>query len=312
MVAVAGIIMLLAARFAFQSGDIGYFTFNRGIIFPSPNLWIADHWLTMVVNTALVLMTALSWMFLIQLFNPFRAFTTLPASFYVIMIMAVPDLMDQLFTGTVLAAVIPLCLSLLWSSFADISRLRLIFLLFVILSALTMTQYCFAFYIPVFIIGCAQMKIFSLRTVLAIIFGIVTPWWIVLGSGLFDFNSLHAPEMTDFFKAFNLDGTLNIILASALTAVLFIVCWFANIMKVITLNANLRAFNGSISLIALFTLIAMMADFTNVAAYLPTLMLVTSYQASYSFGSAASSRSFIAPLVIMLAYIGVYIMRIFL
>lgn len=311
MVALTGILMLAAARFAYQAGDVTYFTFDRGILFESANLWISDHWLTMVVNTALILVTALVWMTIIQLFNPFRSLTTLPASLFLIMALSVPDLTDQLFTGSILAATITVCVALLWSSYADIYRLRHIFLIFVILSTLTMTQYCFAIYIPVFIIGCAQMKIFSGRSLIACALGLVTPWWIVLGSGIVSPTEIHAPEIPEFFNTFDFDGTLNMILVSGVTGLLLVVSWFGNLMNVLTLNANLRAFNGSISMISVFTVLAMLADFTNAAAYLPTLMLMTSYQLSYMFGKSQDKNGFIAVISICLIYIAIYFTRIF-
>lgn len=312
MVAVAGILMLVAARIAFQNDEVTYFSFDRGILFESANLWIGDHWLTMVINTALILVAALSWMLVIQFFNPFRALTTLPASFFLVMMLSVPDLTDQLCTGSLLAAILPGCVALLWSAFGNARQMKHIYLLFAILSAFSMTQYCFAVYIPVFIIGCIQMKIFSLRTVLACIFGLLTPWWIVLGLGLIDSSEIHAPDVTGFFSAFDTEGIVNIILVSAVTGALCIGSWFGNLMNVITLNANLRAFNGSISLIAVFTIVAMCADFPNAAAYLPTLMLVTSYQLSYMLGRSNDSSRFIPIVSIMLIYLSFYVLRIFL
>lgn len=310
MVAVAGILMLAAARLAFQMDDIVYFTANRGILFPSANLWIADTWLTMVVNTAVILVTALTWMFVIQVFNPFRGFTTLPVSLFVIMMLSMPDLTDQLSTGTVLAFVMPGLLALLWSSFGDMARVRHVFLIFVILSALTMTQYCFAVYIPVFVIGCLQMKIFNIKTVIACILGLITPWWIVLGLGISDISALHAPQPGFTAEGVAADGAINLVLVAVITAVLLIIAWFANVMKILSLNSNLRSFNGSISMIAVFTLVAMAADYGNVACYLPTLMLVSSYQLAVFFGKSNDNMRFIPVITIMLGYVAIYVLRI--
>lgn len=310
MVAVAGILMLAAARIAFQSDEVTYFAFDRGLVLRSANLWISSRWLTMVINTGLLLATALMWMLLVQFFNPFRAMTTLPASFFLIMMLSVPDLTDQLYTGTMLSAVLPVCLALLWSSFADIGRLRHIFLLFFILSGLAMTQYCFLIYIPVFIIGCVQMRLFSLRTVIACVVGLVTPWWIALGLGLVTPDDFHKPEMTGFFTTFDAGDILNVILVSTITLVLFVLAWIANLVNVIKLNVSLRAFNGSISLLAVFTVIAGLADFTNSAIYLPTLMLLTSYQLSFMFGWSNNPRRFIPILAIMGVYVALYVFRV--
>lgn len=307
MVALAGIIMLIAARWAFLHTELTYIDGNRGILFPSANLWISNHWLEMAVNTGAMLVTALGWMLIIQFFNPMRTLTSLPASFFLIMCAAIPDLLDQLFTGTPLVMAVVGCLGLLWSCYDDPTKLRRIFLIFAILSGLAMTQYVYAVYIPVFILGCIQMKIFSLRTMLACLFGLVTPWWIVLGSGLASFDSLHLPEISNFFYEFDFSDALQIVVVTAITCLLFMVCWTTNLMKVITLNANMRAFNGSLSLVSLFTITAIVADFNNAAAYLPLLYLVTSYQVSYSFASREGQRRYIGIILIFLTYIGLYL-----
>lgn len=313
MVAVTGILLLLAARIAFQSDDIMYFTADKGILFPSPNLWFGDVWLKMAVNTALILATAIFWILLIQIFNPFRALTTLQASFFIVMMMSVPDITDQFCSGTLLAALMPAFLGLLWSSFANYRSLRHIYLIFTILSALTMTQYCFAVYIPVFILGCLQMKIFSLRSVIACVLGLVTPWWIVYGLGLDGSLELHMPgSVSGFFASMDTEGVVNIVAVSVVTIVLLIFSWLGNFMNVVSMNVKLRAFNGSISLIAVFTLLAMLVDFNNATAYLPTLMAVTSYQLAFMFGKSNDRHSFIAIIGIMLIYVALFVIRILL
>ena len=154
------------------------------------------------------------------------------------------------------------------------------------------------------------MKIFSLRSILAIALGLLTPWWIVMGSGLYNFDDLHMPEFGGFSTGFDTEGIVNILLVSLTTGVLTVVSWFANVMKVISLNVNLRAYNGSIAIIGLFSLLAILIDFGNVTIYLPTLMLVASYQLSLTFGTTNDNRNAAAAIVVMALYVAYYVMRI--
>ncbi len=309
MVAIAGILMLIAARMAFMYGDVTYIEGDRGLVFPSVNLWVSNHWLEMTISTGMLLVTALGWMFVLQFFNPMRAMTSLPAAFFLLMSASTPDLLDQLYTGTVLVMAIVACVALLWPTFSDSSGMRNIFLIFTILSSLTMTQYAYAIFMPVFLLGIIQMKIFSLKTVLAMLLGIVTPWWIVLGADLVDPADIHFPEFANFFTQFDYTDAIQLVAVTLVTVVLFVTAWTTNVMKVITLNANLRAFNGSLSMLALFTILAVVADFTNAATYLPLLYLLTSYQLAYSFVSHQGRRSYIGIIFIMLIYIAFYIWR---
>lgn len=310
MVALAGVIMLVAARVAFQLGEVTYIQGSGGLLFPSAGTWIEDHWLSMAVNTGSLLCIALGWILIIQVFNPFRALTTLQASMFLVMCTATPDILDQLSSGTLLAAAVVACTALMWSSFANPWSTRHIFLAFAILSALSTIQYCFVFYIPVYIAGCAQMKIFNPRTLLACLLGIVTPWWIILGMGWADLSMVHVPSLVNFFTSFSFDDTLHFVTVALITAALLLGTWGANVMKVLTLNSNLRAFNGNLSLLALVTIIAMVADFTNAASYLPTLYLLTSYQFAYTIATSAGRRRFIPVLLVMALYVGLYVSKI--
>jgi len=307
MVAIVGTMMLVAARYAFQSGNVAYLTGDRGLLFESANLWIADRWLTMTLSTAVILGVGMAWMLMMQVFNPFRAMTTLGASFFMAMMAAIPDLLDQVSSGTLLVAAMPVCVTLLWTSFANPGRMRHVFLLFAVLSALTMTQYCFVIYIPVFIIGCVQMKIFSLRTVLATLLGLITPWWMVLGTGIVDIDAVHAPDFSALFTAVDITEALHIVVVVLITVTLAVAAWFANVMKVISFNVNLRAYNGSLTLITLATILAIFIDFTNALSYLPTLYLMTAYQLSHIFGSNRATRGFIPVLIIIVLYFGLYL-----
>lgn len=306
MVAFTGTLMLLAARMAFSAGEVNAIPGDRGILFSSANLWLSDPWTSMALNTALILGTALSWMLVVQVFNPFRALTTLQASFFLIMWVAVPDLMDQLNSGTLLAASVVVCTALLWSAFGDPARTRRIFLLFTLLSSLAMTQYCFVFFIPAYILGCVQMKIFNGRTITAAALGIITPWWIVLGLGIRTFADVHLPVAHDFFTSLSTSDTLLIALTALLTVAILVLCWATNVMRIITLNANLRAFNGNITILALTAILAMIADFTNAAAYLPTLFLMAAYQAGCTLATHRGRHSYAAVGAIVLAYVAIF------
>ena len=73
--------------------------------------------------------------------------------------------MTHFYTGTVLALVVPLCQYYLFSCFRNPGATRHVFIIFLLLSFCAAFQYCFVFYIPVFLIGLGQMQIFNWRLV---------------------------------------------------------------------------------------------------------------------------------------------------
>lgn len=306
MVAVAGILMLVGARIAFQRHDVTYFAGDRGLLFNSANLWIESAWLTMAVSTAVLLAASLAWLVVLQVFNPFRRLSSLPTAFFMVMMVSMPDLVDQLYGGTLLVVAVPCCLALLWFSFGSVHRLRPVFLIFFVLSALSMSDRCFLFYIPAFAVGCLQMKIMCLRTVLACVLGLVTPWWIVLGTGLADFGDIRLPWRVDVSALPGYEDRLSFFLVLASTLVLLVVGWAANFMHVLKLNSNMRAYNGSVSIIALFTLAGMAVDYVNAVTYLPVLMLAAAYEAGYMAAVSKGRRGVVIPVAVVVMYVAFF------
>ena len=148
----------------------------KGLGLPSANEWFAyspvlNFILALVANGATVVIMLL----LNKIFNVFRSMTSLFIAFFAMMQVATPDLMTQFYTGNLLAVVVPLCMLLLFSCYRQPEATRRVFLIALLLSAFTATQYCYAFYLVAFLIGCGQMSIFNRRTLAAAFMGIVTP-----------------------------------------------------------------------------------------------------------------------------------------
>ena len=62
------------------------------------------------------------------------------------------------------------------------------------------TLFCpeFAYYIPLFIIGFAQIRYFTLKSLLGAFIGFATPFWVLIGIGIMPFSGLSAliPDFT--------------------------------------------------------------------------------------------------------------------
>ena len=295
-----------AARFAFDYTAISYIPSDRGFVLPSPNLWISNGDISFWVNVSLTIFAAFGMLLLSRTFNLLRTVSQLDSSLFLVMSLSAPDLLCQFFSGTLLVIVLLCCLFLLYSTYASPQATPRIFLLFFILSGAAMTQYCYAVYIPVFVIGVGQMRIFSLRTVSAMLAGIVTPWWIAIGGGLVDMSEIHLPELTSFFAMPDTGGMVNIMLAVVLTAILLLGGWSLNFMKMLSYNAHLRAYTGTLSVMSIFTLLAMVADFNNVYAYLPVLYMLCSFQLCQTFVNRDRSHSAGAIASILILYLGLY------
>ena len=286
-----GAAVVMMAWLADWGGDVPAVEGDRGIIVSSANMWIGDRAVSCAVATALTLLSAAGMLLLSRTFNLLRTVSQLDCTFFLCLSLTMPALLCGLTTGAVMLPVILLCLFLLYSAYANGKVMQRIFLLFALLSTGLMSQYSYGVYIPVFLLGLGQMRIFSMRSVLAAVFGLVTPWWIVFGLGIADVSQLHIPEAVMPFASLDAAGVAHLIGVTVFGVLLLLGAWSLNFMKMLSYNAHLRAYNGTLSMLGLFTVTALVADFTNIYAYIPVLFALTAFQLCHLFVNRGRSHT---------------------
>lgn len=296
----AALVMVAALSFGHVAPAAG--TVDRGIAFPSANLWIENALASMWVNTLLTLAVATLMVALNRTYNLLRTSTLLDASLFLLMSLATPMLAEGLNTGTMLALVLLACLFLLYSTYQSGYCRERIFLIFFMLSLATMTQYCYVVYIPVFIVGTAQMRIFNLKTLLATVMGLITPWFVLLGCCIVGFSELRFPDIAGAVASFSLAANFPLIVAVVVSAAMLVVGWCLNFPRMIAYNAHMRAYNGTLSVLSLVTLLALCFDFTNMAAYAPVAYMCAGFYIGRFFAATPSQRSYIPIITIFSLY----------
>ncbi|MDE5568510.1 MAG: hypothetical protein K2J12_08705 [Muribaculaceae bacterium] len=304
-------IMVASAYYALVSGVAEMIPGNKGTVFPSPALWIPDADISMWVNLAVIGAIAGLMIFINKAYNIPRTITLIYASFFVVLETATPDLTVRLCSATLLALVILASMTLMFSAYTLPSARRRVFLVFFMLSSALTVQYAFVIYIPVFLLACAQMKIFTFRTVLAALLGIITPWWILFGAGIVSPSDFHMPEFTSLFDSPDLLDTLIAAITAGLTVVLAITSYMLSLLKLITYNARMRACNGLLTIVTCVTVLAMIADFTNFICYLALLNCCTAFFLGHMFVIRNSPKAWIVISTITAIYYAIYIWIIF-
>lgn len=248
--------------------------------------------------------------FLTRSYNLFRSMTSLHLALFAMMALATPDLMTQFYTGTLLAIVVPACTLMLFACFRAPGNNRLIFLIFLLLSFFTATQYCFAFFIPLFLVGMMQMQIFGGRSLTAAILGIITPWWLMIGTGAVDIRSLQWPHLMGIFDLIAGPEAYLMLITVALTAFAALLTYVLNFFKTIAYNAHARATNGFVILLTLLTIVAMCIDFGNITSYVLLLDFCSALLVAHYFSVHRADRSFIPIFVLMAVYAAIFICQI--
>ncbi|MDE6277175.1 MAG: hypothetical protein K2M06_03615 [Muribaculaceae bacterium] len=311
----AGLMLGLALGAFILTYSLGLYTpvsADKGLILPSANEWIApgpaDLLISLAANVALVLAAALTAKF----FNILRSQTALPMALFATLQMATPGLGVQFYTGTALAIAVAGCLMILFSCYRCPVRTRRIFLIFLILSTGCATQYCYVLYIPVFLLGCGQMRIFNSRTIVAALLGLITPWWIMGACGLLRPDTIHMPELVNIFSQIPSASAISLLTAVGLTALLLVGSFTMNVMKTIAYNARARAYSGAFATLSLATLIGMAIDYQNLISYVPLLNYCASFETAGYFSTHRGERTGLAPIIIAATYLALYLCQILL
>lgn len=280
---------------------------NKGFALLSANLWFAGGVADFAAAMGAYALQIALMVAICKIFNVLRSMTWLHVTLFAFMLTATPDLAAQFYTGTLLLPVVEVCVMLLLAVYRDVAAPRHVFLIFALLSLGIATQYCYVAYILVFAMGMLQMRIFSGRTAVAALLGIVTPWWIMFGFGIITPADIRLADLDSIFSAIDFGDALLLVITVGLSFILIILSLVLNVFRTIAYNARARAVNGLFTVLALVTMVACCADFRNIIAYIPLLNFCAALLTAHYFATHRAERSWIAITLIIAAYTALYI-----
>ncbi len=243
--------------------------------------------------------------------NVLRCVTKLPGTMYIAMMLATPSLLLFLYPGLLLCLVVVTALWLMYASYDNKYSTRSVFMTFFLLSGMSAIDYAFIAYIPVFILGLAQMRIFKMRSILAMLMGMATPWIILLCMGIVPVDGLQWPQALTPSSP-GMGARFSVMLAVGIfTAFLGLSSWLQGLIKMLSYNAKSRAMLSLLFVTMLVTIIAGSIDHNHLAVYLPLLNCCAALEAGHMFGTVyRHGKSYIAVLAIIGVYLSLYVWRI--
>jgi len=301
------VLAFVAFCVTYAGGRIMYIAGDKGVAFPSANEWFSPglpDFFAAIASYGIAIFMMIS---ICKIYNVLRSMTWLHVALFGLMQAATPDLAVQFFTGDMLLIVVQVCVLLMLGTYREPRASGHVFLIFFLLSLFTTTQYSYAAYMLVFLMACAQMQVFTGRTLVAALIGIVTPWWILLGFGIISLSDIHLPVISSIFSEIDVNDTFLLLIAVGLTAFLIVLSFVLNVFRTIAYNARARAVNGVFTVLSLVTLVACCVDFRNLISYIPLLNFCAALQVSHYFATHRAEKSCIAILLTMAAYIAIYI-----
>ncbi len=308
IISLAGVWM---AWSALVSGRVPDWPAGNTIALPSPSTWFgAMPEMSFVANIAVLAGVSAMMIFLNRQFNLLRTMSIFFVAFFMFATCATPGVAGVLSGSSILALAVMVCVWLMFSIYAERVSSRRVFLTFAVLSAGALLDYAFLLYVPVFIAGLGQMKLFRFKKLLAMLIGLVTPLWIVYGLGLAPW-----PRMPHFFwtpptLVPTLPGGLPFVVTVGVTLMLGFFLGLLNLFRIFGFNARSRAYNGLLTLVSVATGIFAIVNFTHLQFYVTLLNASVAFQVGFFFRYTASRRGYILILSLLAIYAGLYIWQI--
>lgn len=291
-------IAFLLALFSFFLTPAVHIPGDYGLCLPSPNQWNIPPFLSWFLNVLIISGVA----FLLPLMNRKYNFiqTTdplLPLAF-LILIACNTVITSRLGTPVLLLAVNVLCFYILLETYEKINSTQEFFLIASFLSIGSMVEYSFLMMIPVFVAGGFLMKSIGWREFVAFGFGLIAPYWIVVGMGIVEPSQFRFPIGTPITVQLDLNPQLYRTLVSiGLAALISMIFSFYNSFSLLHGNSRVRSIHLSISIMGYICIISMIGDFNNLLAYSGTIYLWLALEMATLF----STKSFRSPQIWILS-----------
>lgn len=302
--AFCAVALVVATAMAVSLGLQPPFTQGYGIFFTLNEPLIADRALSAIVNVACLLLTGGILLAINKVFTYVRSMTHLFVSAFFLLQLANPSGLVAFNAGTLLCVVTAFTLMPLFASYQDKHSQRSIFLIFAMIVAGTMFHYGFLFLIPAYLLGFLNMRSMGLKGVLAMLFGLVTPFWIILGMGLVSPADFSAPHFDGIWTVTQLSRPVII---AMVTAVLGMVLAVMNLYTIINYRLQTRVYNLFFIILMMLALVALCLDWKNFMVYLPLLNLTVAVQVAHIHTLRTATYRYVFILLFTIACIASYV-----
>lgn len=291
------LVAIACSYHAMIHGAVTPFQGQGGLALPSANNWLeggswASWGTSMGVNALIAIMTII----INRTFNVLRSMTMLFAGLYPVMMMATPSLFGQLYGGTILLLAVLMSQMVLYAIYSSPGSTRQVFLIFFIMALTALACRAALFYLPVLLLGCVQMRVLHWRSFLAALLGVITPVWILLGFGIISIDHFTWPHLEIMSPVLNSDDMPPLIVTIGFTMLIGVLATLANLVKMISYKAQVRALNGFIIVTLIATAALIFFDLEDALILVPVLNMFVAIQLAGFFGRHSESRHGFLPL----------------
>lgn len=280
---------------------------TQGVCFPSPETWHLSAAAGYLLSIGGIALATLMLIATVRRFALIPGTSLLYAVFTLAGIACLPWLDTKPCSSLIVLLVTIPCVWLLFSLYGSKNPSPGLAVLFSLLGWGSTIQSAFLLLMPIFLLGALFVGILRLRTLLAAMLGVLTPYWILLGTGAVSPADLHMPSLSNIFVHPDPLSLLLIMLSQGLTAIAFLVPLCYNITSYTPSGQRQRGFISFINLLGIACLWFMIFDTADMLAYTYTLMACAGLQMSLYAITPRRRMPYLPAGVAALLYITIYI-----
>lgn len=239
--------------------------------------------LSWAVNMVVVFVAAVMLNGLNKTYVFIREHTMMFVTVFLCATLSNPVVSTSLGTPTLLALALVVCTYVMFGTFQQRDSQSVAFLITMILTVCAMQSFVFALYIPVFIVGFFQMRIFTLRTLLAVLVGIVVPVWTATAFGWIDPAQVRLPDLLGGIATLRGGVDAGLLLQPMFMVAVGTILGLSNALTLISYRQQLRAYNGFVNVMAVATVLFMVADVSHAEAYAVVANMLAAVQVAHFF-----------------------------
>lgn len=273
------IIFIVADIFAYMNYAPAAIPAEKGICFPSPNLWFANHTVSWAVNSLAILICALFASVLNKHYNIIPTPEPSISAFFLIIMAGLPLFNSGFSASAVICITNMLAMSLMFKDYRSRNATQHLFVVATMLSVGTMVQYAFGIFILAWIGAMLLLEVFRFKEFVAFLLGLIAPYWVVIGLGIAPLSEFKIPQfVTIFAENVTTSDLLFLYINLGITALLALIAGLNNSLKLFAGNKKTHTLNSVINVIGLTALVGMVVDYSNMSAYITTFYFVTALQ----------------------------------
>jgi len=275
--------MAVSAFVAASSGRIEYVDCGHGIFFDVADILVGRPMLSVFLNVAVVTVIGLLMQLLNKVYGFVRSNTSMLASAFYLLTMSNPFTSYSLYTGTALALILVLGAFYLYVSYLNPRASHSVFLTFTVITFCTMFHWAFVLLLIAFVFGFIEMRAMQWRGIVAMLLGIITPFWILMGLGVVAPSQFMPMEFSSAMASADLSTISLFVVSVVVTAVAAIVLTCVNLYTIIGYRHQWRIYNAFIMLTGIITIVAMCVDYHDMHVFLPLLNECLAVEFAHAF-----------------------------